>query len=86
MTTWRQALTEAMKEAGDVSCVVAVAPSEEAFAVDFDDDYGSMPKGPSVLAWTERRVYFPVVYDGSEWLASAPRDPERRGQEHVGRW
>lgn len=44
-----------------------------------------------IAAWlraliAEQQVYFPVVYDGSEWLGSAPRDPERRGQEHVGRW
>ena len=31
--------------------------------------------GKPFTAWTERRVYFPAMYDGSVWVASAPRNP-----------
>lgn len=67
----------------DDSPVVAVAPDESVLDIEFDDSYG-LSQGPPVLIWTEERVYFPVVYDGSEWLGSAPRNPTAEGQRHVG--
>lgn len=81
--TWRRELRAAMAEAGDAGPVIAHAPDPEAFDVEFDDGYGGS-EGPDVLAWTEERVYFPVVYDGAEWLGSAPRNPTPDGQQHVG--
>jgi hypothetical protein len=51
--------------------------------VDFDAGYGS-PHGPRFTAWTTQRVYFPVVYDGAEWVGSAPRNPCDEATEHVG--
>ena len=83
MTTWRKELTEAMQGAGDPGPVVAYAPNEGVFDLEFDASYGSS-NGPAVLAWTESNVYFPVVYDGAEWLGSAPRNPTREGQAHEG--
>lgn len=83
MTTWRQLFDDARSDASDTSLVVQVAPNEDVLDVEFDDDYG-ISEGPAVLVWTEDRVYFPVVYDGSEWLGSAPRNPTTEGQEHVG--
>lgn len=81
MATWRKMLETARHD--DASAVVAVAPSEDVLDVEFDDGYGGS-EGPPVLIWTEQRVYFPVVYDGAEWLGSAPRNPTSEGQEHVG--
>ncbi len=83
MSTWGDELAEAMRKARDIGPVVAVAPDSATLAVEFDDGYG-LSEGPYVLAWTEERVYFPVVYDGAEWLGSAPRNPTEHGQEHVG--
>jgi hypothetical protein len=82
MTTWRRELEQAM-EGHDPGPVVAVAPNEDVLDVYFDDGFGGSD-GPDVLIWTERNVYFPVVYDGSEWLESAPRNPQPDGQSHVG--
>ena len=73
----------AMQENGDFGPVVAYAPDEAAFDVEFDDDYG-MTEGLPVLAWTDQLVYFPVTYDGKESIASAPRYPVTLGQKHVG--
>lgn len=82
-TTWRKEFDNARRERDDATAVVAVAPDESALDVEFDDGYGGS-EGPEVLIWTESRVYFPVVYDGAEWLGSAPRDPQPDGQRHVG--
>jgi hypothetical protein len=90
MTTWRKQLDHARtwSEFGDPvqrdeSPVVAVAPGESVLDIEFDDGYGGS-NGKPVLIWTGQRVYFPVVYDGAEWLGSAPRDPVTWGQAHVG--
>jgi len=82
-TTWRQELDEARKEAGDDSEIVAVAPREANLDVTFNEGFGGS-EGPHLLVWTHERVYFPVVYDGAEWLGSAPRNPQADGQRHVG--
>lgn len=83
MTTWRREFIHAAKLDDDASPIVAVAPDEAALDAPFDPGYGG-PEGPDVLVWTEERVYFPVVYDGAEWMGSAPRDPQPEGQGHVG--
>lgn len=79
-TTWNKLLVEAA--GGDV--IIAKAPESEAvWETQFDPGYGGS-RGAPVLAWSETRVYFPVVYDGAEWLDSAPRNPQAEGQGHVG--
>ena len=83
ITTWAEQLASEMQAQNDPGPIVAYAPDETAFAVSFDDGYGGA-EGPAVLAWTETRVYFPAVYDGAEWLSSAPRNPVSEGQPHVG--
>jgi len=83
--TWRHALTYRMEDDDDLGPVIAYAPDEAAFDVPFDADYGR-PEGPHVLAWTDTRVYFPVVYDGAESMGSAPRHPQPNGQAHIGGW
>lgn len=80
-TTWRKAFARA--RGGDDSPVVHVAPNDAVLDIVFDGGWGGS-QGPPVLIWTEERVYFPVVYDGAEWLESAPRDPTDEGQYHVG--
>jgi len=83
MATWRESLTTAMAEVADSGPVIAYAPDEAAFDVEFDDGWGGS-NGPSVAAWTEQYVYFPAVYDGMEWLAGVPRNPRAEGVAHVG--
>lgn len=82
-TTWQEAFDSERVDVRDTSPVIAVAPNEAALAVRFDPGYGGS-EGPAVLIWTEERVYFPVVYDGAEWMGSAPRNPQPEGQSHVG--
>lgn len=82
-TTWRAELVSARSECGDTTGVVAVAPGDSTLDIPFNGGYGTS-QGPDVLVWTETHVYFPVVFDGKEWLGSAPRNPTPRGQEHLG--
>lgn len=37
--------------------------------------YHGESDGPRFAAWTEKNVYFRCTYDGSTWVASAPRNP-----------
>lgn len=83
LMTWRDALAEEREDTGDQSAIVHVAPNEAMLDVKFYGGFGGTD-GPAVLIWTEQRVYFPVTYDGAEWLGSAPRNPIDQGQDHVG--
>lgn len=84
MTTWRKELTSAKEEAKDQTPIIALAPNDvTVWDQEFYPGYGRSYGAP-VLAWTEARVYFPVVYDGAEWLESVPRNPVSNGRPHVG--
>lgn len=47
----------------------------------FDCGYGS-EQGPSFTLWTTKYVYFPLEYDGSEWVGWAPRNPDDSQKKH----
>lgn len=40
----------------------------------FDPSYGTN-EGSPFCAWSDSHVYFPVCYDGAEWVGSARRNP-----------
>jgi len=48
---------------------------------EFDDGAGG-PEGRPFTAWSLDTVFFPIVYDGSEWVGSAPRNPTARALKH----
>ena len=43
----------------------------ELLQIGFDDGYGSNNGRPFIM-YTKKRIYFPVCYDGAEWVASVP--------------
>ena len=57
--------------------------TEDELNREFDDGYGGS-EGEPFTAWGEKYVYFPVVYDGSEWVGFAPRNPCDEKCSHVG--
>ncbi len=84
MTTWRKeisAVFEANKDTWDN--VVETTLSSNDLDLEFDSGYGR-PEGKPVTLWTKDRVYYPIVYDGSEWVSSAPRNPCTEACEHKG--
>lgn len=82
-TTWRKELTEAMQEHGESWADVASHTLSADLDTVFDSGYGHAEGVPFTL-WTTRRVYFPVVYDGREWVESVARDPDGVATVHVG--
>lgn len=83
MSNWRALIVEEMVAQGDSGPLVSCTLSDEGLDWEFDASHGS-ENGEPFLAWTKKRVYFPVCYDGAEWVGSAPRKPTKKGQRHVG--
>lgn len=70
---WKDEIEKSVKEKDDklVSCTL----TEDEAVEEFDDGFGGH-EGKPFTAWGEKYVYFPVVYDGAEWVGFAPRFPE----------
>jgi hypothetical protein len=68
-TTWRIELAKAM--GGNDDRLIYTTLTEEEYDKLFDPGYGGA-EGPEFTAWGEKYVYFPCVYDGSEWVGYAP--------------
>ena len=84
MTNWRELILIAMKEHGEsLGDIISNTLSEQEMDVKFDCGYGDS-EGQPFTAWTEKRVYFPAVYDGSEWVESVSRNPDGKPTQHVG--
>lgn len=84
MTTWRQLIADELEAHGETwEDVVASTLDQHELDVEFDDGFGAEQGQPFTL-WTHKRVYFPAVYDGSEWVASVSREPDGKPTPHVG--
>lgn len=84
MTTWRTLIQREMADRDEAfSDVVSTTLTDSDLDREFSDDYGGTEGLPFTL-WTEKRVYFPVCYDGAEWCGSAPRQPCSEVTEHMG--
>ncbi len=83
-TTWRKELDDALKANNeDWKDVAGNTLTEKELDTIFDNGYGGSEGCPFTL-WTNHRVYFPVVYDGAEWVGSVPRDPCNEKTSHHG--
>ena len=82
-TTWRKEISLEMGRRGESWDDVVVSPPDAALDREFDGGFGGA-EGCAFTLWTKSRVYFPVVYDGSEWCESAPRNPCNHMMPHVG--
>lgn len=85
MKSWSEMISAEMSERGDDGPVLASVPeiTSSAMTRPFHTGYGESC-GCAFTAWTETRVYFPVVYDGAEWVGSAPRNPCDEATGHQG--
>lgn len=83
--TWRELIAAEMAEHGETQeDLIATAPADRIFLdTEFDSGWGGS-EGAPFTAWTAKRVYFPAVYDGSEWVESVPRDPCDEVTAHIG--
>lgn len=63
--------------------IIACTISDEELDREFDDGYGGA-EGAPFTAWSENWVFFPICYDGAEWVGIAPRNPCDRSMSHQG--
>lgn len=83
-TTWRKQIEAAMKKRNEsFNDMQAITLTEAELDEDFDNWYGS-EEGKPFTAWTKNTVYFPVCYDGAEWVGSVSRNPDGKSTEHQG--
>jgi hypothetical protein len=85
-TTWRKLIDKAFEDHQDNwENVEGCTLTEQELDKRFDDGFGGIDGEPFTL-WTKDFVYFPVVYDGSEWVGYAPRNPNKMKTPHQGGW
>mgnify|MGYP003510497222 FL=1 len=86
-TTWRILLEEAIAEAEGLTLSEAESCTltDEELDVEFYAGFGS-PNGERFTLWTKNKVYFPVCYDGAEYVGCASRNPDGKPTEHIGGW
>ena len=83
-TNWENLITEEMANHGEVwGDVEHCTLDRDGLLVRFYSGFGGADGKPFTL-WTKTRVYFPVVYDGAEWVGSAPRNPCDEATRHQG--
>jgi hypothetical protein len=80
-TNWRIEIASAIGKNDDklIHCTL----SEDELDVLFNSSYGG-GEGKPFTAWGEKYVYFPIVYDGAEWVGWAPRNPCDEAMVHQG--
>ena len=83
MESWEQMLKKKFEENREDFSKMVTTLSAKELSRKFDDGYGGT-EGSAFTAWGERYVYFPVCYDGAEWVGSAPRNPCDEETEHQG--
>lgn len=84
MSTWKELLEYAMCERGEtLADLEANTLTEVGMVKEFDSDYGGT-EGVPFTAWTAKTVYFPICYDGAEWVGCVSRHPDGKPTEHQG--
>jgi hypothetical protein len=84
MSNWKKMLVGEMEEFGDsLLNIESNTMTEEEMDKDFDAGYGGT-EGIPFTVWTKDRVYFPICYDGAEWVGSVSRHPDGQPTDHQG--
>lgn len=84
MENWKAMLDEALKENGEVwDDVEANTMTEAEMDEAFDAGYGGT-EGIAFTVWTKNSVYFPICYDGAEWVGRVSRNPDGKPTDHQG--
>lgn len=83
MATWYEMLKEAMFEDGENFEKKVCTLTDAGLLEEFNSGYGGS-EGAPFTAWGDKWVYFPLVYDGAEWVGHAPRNPCDIAMDHQG--
>lgn len=85
MTTWKQLLELSLIENQEsFEDIVAYSPQDGKWLNYYFDDDSNIIEGESFTVWTKARVYFPVQYNGNEWVESVARNPDGKPTKHLG--
>lgn len=57
--------------------------TDEQLDREFDNGYGCT-EGDAFTVWTKNHVYFPICYDGAEWVGFVSRNPDGKPTNHQG--
>jgi len=63
--------------------IIACTLTEDELNIRFNSGFGGS-EGACFTAWSKEYVYFPVVYDGSEWIDRVHRNPCDIAKNHCG--
>ena len=84
MNNWKTMLDGALKKNGESwDDVEANTLTEEEMAENFDAGYGGT-EGRPFTVWTNNSVFFPICYDGKEWVGRVSRHPDGKPTGHQG--
>jgi len=84
-TTWRKKISKELEHNSESWSDIEMSTlTDSDLDIQFrEGGYGEEDSIP-FTAWTHTRVYFPVRYDGEEWVSSVPRNPCNQATEHIG--
>lgn len=84
MTNWKERITATLTDCGETwKDVESCTLTDDEMAESFNSGFGGT-EGLPFTVWTVKRVYFPICYDGSEWVGSVARNPDGKPTEHQG--
>ena len=83
MANWYKMLEEAMSSDKESISNMICTLTEEELKEEFNAGFGGT-EGKSFTAWGKNWVYFPICYDGAEWVGQAPRHPCDISMNHQG--
>lgn len=72
--SWRELIIECLEKTRDKFEHLQFVIDEGELDRKFDNGFGG-EEGAPFTAWSKDFVYFPICYDGSEWVGYAPRNP-----------
>ena len=84
MSNWKILIESEMESRDEtLADLVSNTLTELDMLEEFDSGYGCS-EGKPFTAWSEKNVYFPLCYDGSEWVGSVSRNPDGVPTYHQG--
>lgn len=73
--SWKELIERQMESSGEsFSDIIYCTLSIEELSETFECDYGC-ENGKPFFAWTEKYIYFPLAYDGYQFVRHVPRSP-----------
>jgi hypothetical protein len=81
--SWKDGLTKACEKNGEKFEDLKIFIADGELERKFDNGFGG-EEGAPFTAWGPGYVYFPICYDGAEWVGCAPRNPCEIALKHQG--